>query len=400
MEYSYQARDKEGGLKTGTVQAVSEVNAFDILQEHGLIVIKIEPANTVSLVSQITFFDRVSPKDLVLFSRQMSTLINAKVPIVQALKILRLQVRSKKLQKMIDEITIKIENGESLSSSLSAYPQTFNNLYISLVKAGELSGALDDSLMYLATQLEKDYDLRSKVIGALTYPVFIVGALFVVGVLMFIYILPPLVAILQESSVELPFTTKILIGVTNTLNDFWWIMLPLLIGLVFGGRFYSRTVTGRYVIDLIKINVPIFGKLYKDIYMSRMSRNLATLIAGGIPIVRSLEAVAEIVGNQIYKDIIMESAQQVRNGKTIATALTGHKEVPPIMAQMMQIGESTGKLQEIMAKVASFYEKEVENTLSILTTLMEPLIMILLGLAVAVMVAGILLPIYNLASTA
>ncbi len=400
MEFSYQARDNAGKLKTGTVEAATEANAYEILQQHGLIVIKILPSGKVNIFERVKFFEHVSPKDLVLFSRQLSTLINAKVPIIQALTILQTQVSSKKLQSVIGEITQHIESGDSLSSAIARYPKIFSNLYINLVRSGELSGTMDEALGYLAVQLEKDYDLRSKVIGALTYPIFIVSALFIVGFLMFIYVLPPLISVLREAAVDLPFTTKILIVVTNFIQGYWWVVLVLLLGIGIAYRFYSKTASGQYMIDNIKIRTPIFGSLFQKIYMARFARNLATLVAGGIPIVKALEAVADIVGNEVYKEIILDASQQVRNGKSIASALTARQEIPPIVSQMTQIGESTGRLQEILDKLAIFYEKEVEGVLQILTTLMEPIIMMILGLAVAIMVAGILLPIYNLASAA
>ena len=400
MEFSYQARDTEGRLKTGTVEAGSEAQAFEVLQQHGLIVIKIIPVSQVSILERVKIFDRVSPKEIVLFSRQLATLINAKVPIVQALSILKLQVTSTKLQATIGEIAQHVESGESLSSALARYPKIFSNLYINLTRAGELSGTMDESLAYLANQLEKDYDLRSKVIGSLSYPIFILSALLIVGVLMFLYVLPPLVGVLQESEVELPITTKALIATTHALQNYWWVILVVLVGLVVSYRFYIQTAGGRYVLDLLKIKMPVFGGLFKKIYMARFARNLSTLVAGGIPIVKALEAVADIVGNSIYRDIILEASNQVRNGKSIASALTAHQEFPAIVAQMTEIGETTGRLQEILDKLAMFYEKEVDGVLKILTTLLEPIIMMLLGLAVAVMVAGILLPIYNLASAA
>lgn len=400
MEFLYQARDNTGRLRTGTVEAVNEANAFDILGQHDLIVIKILPSNKVNILERIKIFDRVSPKEIVLFSRQLATLINAKVPIVEALKILQTQVSSSKLKAVIGEIAQHVESGDSLSSAVARYPKIFTNLYVNLVRSGELSGTMDESLGYLADQLEKDYDLRSKVVGALTYPAFIVVALVIVGFLMFIFVLPPLISVLETSAVDLPFTTKILIGTTNFLQNFWWLIILLAVGGGIGFQFYRKTPSGQYVIDNVKIRVPIFGKLFQKIYMARFARNLATLISGGIPIVKALESVADIVGSVVYKEIIMEAAGQVRNGKSIASALTTHPEFPPIVAQMTQIGESTGRLQEILDKLAQFYEKEVEGVLKVLTTLLEPIIMMLLGLAVAVMVAGILLPIYNLASAA
>jgi type II secretory pathway component PulF len=397
MEYSYQARDAQGMLKTGIVEAVNEAEANNVLQEHKLTVIKIELSSKFDMFQNIGFLDRVSLKELVLFSRQLATLINAKVPIVQALTILKEQVGSVKLKTIIDEISEKVKSGDSLSTAMSAYPKVFSAFYINLLRAGELSGTLDESLTYLANQLEKDYELKSKVIGAMTYPAFIVSTLVIVGFLMFIYVLPPLIEVLQEAEIDLPFTTNILIGVTNFMQNYWWIILILLIGGIVGFRFYNQTQGGRYLIDYIKIKIPMFGKLFEKIYMARFSRNLSTLVAGGIPIVKALDSVADIVGNAVYRKIILDASSEVRNGKSIASALLSSSEFPPLVAQMTQIGENTGKLQEILEKLASFYEKEVEGVLKVLTTLIEPLIMILIGFAVAVMVAGILLPMYNLA---
>jgi type II secretory pathway component PulF len=400
MEFSYQARDNQGALRTGTVEAVNESGAFDILQNHGLIVIKILPVAQNDILDKIAIFNRVPMKEVVLFSRQLATLIDAKVPIVQALRILQTQVSSKHLQGIIEEVMQKVESGDSLSSALARYPAVFNNLYVNLVRSGELSGALDDSLSYLANQLEKDYELRSKIFGALTYPAFIVSALIIVGFLMFIFVLPPLVSVLQEANADLPITTKILIATTSIVQNFWWLVLAVMIGAGVGLKFYVQTFAGRYLLDYVKLKIPVFGKLFEKIYMARFARNLSTLVAGGIPIVKALDSVADIVGNQVYHDIILDASNQVRNGKSIASALLDRPEFPPIVAQMTQIGESTGKLHEILDKLAQFYEKEVEGVLKVITTLIEPMIMILIGLAVAVMVAGILLPIYNLASAA
>lgn len=400
MEFTYQARDNTGRLRTGTVEATNEANAFEILGEHGLIVIKMLPSNKVDILERVQFFSRVSPKDIVLFSRELATLINAKVPIVEALKILESQVSSRKLKTVLGEIAQKVESGDSLSSAVSRYPKIFSNLYVNLIRAGELSGTMDESLTFLANQLERDYDLRSKVLGAFAYPAFIVSALVIVGILMFIYVLPPLISVLQASSVELPFTTRILVATTNFMQKFWWIVILLIVGTIVGYRFYISTAPGRYTLDTMKIRMPLMGPLFQKIYMARFARNLSTLIAGGIPIVKSLESVADIVGNVVYKEIILDAAEQVRNGKSIASALTVRSEFPPILSQMTQIGESTGRLQEILEKLATFYEKEVEGVLKVLTTLLEPIIMLILGVAVAIMVAGILLPIYNLAGAA
>jgi type IV pilus assembly protein PilC len=400
MEFLYQARDNQGQFRTGTVEASNEASAFEIVRAHGLIVIKVVPYTALNLLERITLFDGVSAKDIVLFSRQLATLINAKVPIVQALRILETQVSSNKLKTTLGEIAVHVESGDSVSAAIARYPKIFSELYVNLLRSGELSGNLDEALTYLANQLEKDYDLRSKFIGAMTYPAFILFALFVVGFLMMLYVLPPLISVLADSNVELPITTKILIASTNFMQNYWWLVIVTIIGAIVGLYYYSRTIGGRYVIDTVKIKTPVFGKLFTKVYMARFARNLSTLIAGGIPIVQALDSVADIVGNVVYREIIIEAGTQVRNGKSIASALTLHAEFPVIVAQMTQIGETTGRLQEILGKLADFYEKEVDGVIKIIGTLIEPIIMMLLGLAVAIMVAGILLPIYNLAGAA
>jgi len=385
-------------MRTGTVEAATLGAATEILHAHGLVVIKVLPLSKSSILEQINIFNSISPKEVVLFSRQLATLIGAKVPIVMSLKILQVQVTSRRLQVIIGEISSKVESGEALSAAITGYPKLFNNMYVNLVHSGEMSGSLDEALGYLADQVEKDYDLRSKIVGAMTYPAFILFALLIVGFLMFIFVLPPMVSLLQEQNVELPFTTKILVFVTTFMQSYWWLALLVIIGAAIGVKIYIGTVPGRYLFDYLKLRMPVFKKLALDIYMSRFARNLSTLIAGGIPIVKALDSVADIVGNEVYREILFEASNEVKNGKGIAQSLADRPEFPPIVAQMVQIGESTGKLQDILDKLARFYEKEVEAILKILTTLIEPIIMMLLGLAVAVMVAGILLPIYNLAS--
>src|SRR3989344_1695079 len=400
MEFLYNARDNEGGFRTGTVEAVDEAKATEIVRAHGLIVIKIAPFTKLDMLERFRLFDSVSVKELVLFTRQLATLIDAKISIVQALRILESQVSSAKLKSTIKDIGSHVEGGESLSSAIARHPQIFSDMFVNLLRAGELSGKMDESLSYLANQIEKDYDLRSKFISAMTYPAFVVAALIVVGFLMMVYVLPPMISVLTESNVELPITTKILVVVTGFFSKYWVLVLAFLVVSIGLLIFYARTAGGRYVIDRFKIHLPIFGNLFEKIYMARFARNLATLIAGGIPIVQALDSVADIIGNVVYRDIVMKAGTQVRNGKSVASALTASPEFPVIVAQMTQIGESTGQLQEILEKLAGFYEKEVDSNLKVLTTLLEPIVMLLLGVAVATIVAGILMPIYNLASAA
>ncbi|OGE78941.1 MAG: hypothetical protein A2751_00155 [Candidatus Doudnabacteria bacterium RIFCSPHIGHO2_01_FULL_46_14] len=398
--FSYKAKDAQGSVKTGSVEAASVVKAAEALHGAGLTVLSLgaERRASVNLEKYLTFLNRVSKKEVVIFSRQLATLINAKVPIIQAFEILLSQLSNRTLKKAIAEMMAEVEGGKSLSEAVSAFPNIFSNLYVNLVKAGELSGTLDEALIYLANQQEKDYELTSKVRGAMTYPIFIVSAIFIVGGLMFWFVLPQMIGVLKEANVELPITTKILIFLTEALQKYWYLVLILGLGSIFGSQIYIRTLGGRVIWDHIKLKIPIFGKLLRNIYMNRLSRNLSTLVAGGIPIVHALRTVAEIVGNSVYKQIIQEAAIEVETGKSIAIVFAERQEMPAIVTQMIRVGEQTGTLHEILGKLADFYDREVAATLGTLTTLLEPIIMMLLGLAVAVMVAGILLPIYNLAS--
>jgi len=268
-----------------------------------------------------------------------------------------------------------------------------------LVMSGEVSGTLHKSLVYLADQLEKDYELKGKVKSAMTYPMFVLSALLVIGMLMFKFVLPNLTSVLEEQGGTLPTVSVWLIDFTAFFNQFWWIFIVGLAGLILGSRYYISTVGGRRNWDILKLHFPIIGDIFQKIYLARFSRNLSTLIIGGIPIIKALEIVAEIINNTIYHEILIKAVEQIRAGKSISEGLTGHPEFPGIVTQMVRVGEQTAQLDDIMGKLANFYEKEVDNKVSTLTTLLEPIIMIILGVGVGILVAGVLMPIYNLAST-
>ncbi len=400
MQFEYQAKDQNGHPHSGIVVAETQAKAESLLSDNNLTILSLTVVEESILAKLFPFGKTVPPKEMVLFSRQMATLIGAKVPLLQALRILVDQVNNKRLKTVIKEIIQSIESGNSLSLSIAAYPEIFGNVYVSVVHSGELSGSLENSLNYLADQLEKDYDLTSKVKSAMTYPIFILVALVVIGSLMFLFILPKLTDVLTEQGGNLPAITVALIAFTKFFQHYWWTLFILAIGAFFGLRYFINTVTGRYYFDRLKISAPVIGPIFQRIYLARFSRNLSTLILGGIPIIKAIEVVAELVNNVIYRDIILEAAEKLSTGKSISEALANHKEIPPIVTQMIEVGEKSATLAPILQKMASFYEKEVDATISVLTTLMEPVIMIVLGLAVGILVAGILMPIYNLASSA
>ncbi len=400
MKFQYKAKDQQGSIQTGVVLAMDQDKAEKLLTENGLIIISLA-GEEASIFERLNPFGKtVKNKDLVLFSRQLATLISARVPIIQSLRILQDQVSGKYLLAVIGDLISSVENGDSLSNSMAKHGEVFNNVYVSMIRSGEVSGSLDKSFLYLADQLEKDYELRGKVKSALTYPIFVLVALVVIGLLMFKFVLPNLTSVLEEQGGTLPVISVWLIAFTKFFNQFWWLVLLLFAGLILGARYYVTTTGGRYNWDRLKIHFPIIGDIFMKIYLARFSRNLSTLVLGGIPIIKALQIVGEIINNVIYRDIIIETVTKIQAGKSISEGLAGHSEFPSIVTQMVSVGEQTAQLDDIMAKLASFYEKEVDSKVATLTTLLEPIIMIILGLGVGVLVAGILMPIYNLASTA
>lgn len=401
MKILYRAKNKQGEIKTGIVVAADQLRAEQLLSENDLTIISLEEKKESFLEDYKIFGRSVSNADLVLFSRQLATLISARVPIIQALRILEDQITDDYLLSITRELIASVENGESLSLALSKYPNVFGTVFVSLVRAGEVSGSLDKSLTYLAEQLEKDYALKSKVRSALTYPVFVVGALFVVGILMFKFVLPKLTAVLEEQGGDLPTISLYLISFTKFFDKNWWAVLLVAATLILLIRAYLGTKTGRYQWDRFKVRLPLVGEIFRKIYLARFSRNLSTLIIGGIPIIKALEIVSDILNNVVYRDIVLDASRQIANGRSISEGLSSHVfEFPPIVTQTVRVGEQSAQLDDILTKLAGFYEREVDAKITTLTTLIEPIIMIILGIGVGLLVAGVLLPIYNLASTA
>ena len=397
--FNYKGKNKEGSVVTGTVEADNESRAVEVLESHGLTPISFAKASGInSIEGFLATFSRVSPKDLVVFFRQLATLINAQIRIVTALRILVKQVSSQKFRNIIESLASEVEGGASLSDGLSHYPQLFPELYTSLVRAGEASGSLDKALVYLAEQVEKDYDLRSKIRGAMIYPAFIVGLIFVVGGLMMGFVIPQMTAVLLEAGAELPIMTKIIIGASNIVQSYWYIIILGSIALFFGARYYLKKAEGRYLFDQTLLKIPGIKTFLEKVYMYRFSHHASNLIAGGISINKALVLIADVIGNMVYRDIFLQSASEIQTGKSLSEVLQGYPQIPSLVFQMVAVGEETGDIHGLLGKLATFYDKEVEAGIAKLTVLIEPIIMVILGLAVGIMVAGILLPMYNLAS--
>ncbi|MBI2454372.1 MAG: type II secretion system F family protein, partial [Parcubacteria group bacterium] len=356
MKFNYQARTTGGGIQTGTVEAQNRDAAIETLHRYGLVILEVaeEKKSFVSgLSGELAFFNRVKNQDLVIFSRQLAVLFDAQVPLVQALRTMADQ-SPPALKKIVMEMASDVDAGTAFSQSLEKFPKVFSYFYVSVVRAGEASGRLQEVLNYLADHEERSYDLNKKVKGALTYPIFIVSALAVVGAVMMIFVVPQLTAVLEESGQELPALTQLIIAISDFLRGYWWLTILIVAGLIGGAWYGLQTKTGQDYWDSVKLKLPIFGNIFKKIYLARFSENLSTLIKGGIPIIQSLTITADVVGNKVYKDIVLKAREEVRRGNTMNSVFSTEKSVPPMVAQMIMIGEQTGKLDLLLSKIAIF----------------------------------------------
>lgn len=395
--YDYQARDKEGNLKAGTVTAISESAASDLLREKELIPISIISQEQVPVFQKsLAILRPVSTRDMVVFSRQLSTMINAKLPILTSLRTVAKQTTNTRFRDIIEEIANDVEGGSSLSEALVKKPKVFSSLYVNMVQSGETTGRIDEALSYLANQLEKDYDLTKEIQGALFYPAIVFVALIVVGVLMFIFVLPAFVDIFNDVEVKLPLATRIIIWITEFINRYWWVVLLIFAVFLWVSISYRRTPEGKYYTDNLIFKIPVFGKLFQNIYLTRFSRNLGTLIAGEIAVVKALQITGETIGNKVYEGIIAQVAKDVEKGENIADSLSKHELIPPMVSQMIKVGEKSGQLDDVLQNIARFYGREVDHMVNNLTTLLGPVVIVVLGIGVAIMVAAILMPIYSL----
>lgn len=399
MLFYYRCTDKEGKPLEGEVEAASKKDAISILADKGLIILTLETQKKRDLLNiDISFLNRVTVKDLVVFSRQLAVMSSATLPIVQTLRILSAQTENVRLQKIIKTIADDVDGGDKLSNAMERHRKVFSPFFIAMVRSGETSGSLDKVLNYLADEQEKDYELMSKIKGAMIYPAFILAALTGVGIIMMVFVVPKITAILQETGGELPFATKMLIAISHFLVSWWWALILFFAVLVVILRLALRQTQTRQVWDYLKLKLPIFGPLFQRIHLVRFTRSMATLVDGGVPITTSLEIVSDVVGNAYYKKLLEDSALEVKDGNPIAALFLASKEVPPMISHMLSVGEKTGRINEVLSKMTNFYSREVESMVANLISLIEPMIMVVMGVGVGIMVAAVIMPMYNMSS--
>ncbi|MDD5749645.1 MAG: type II secretion system F family protein [Patescibacteria group bacterium] len=395
--YKYRARTSEGKISSGVVEAVGENEAAELLAERGLRIVSLTETRKKSRQGFNINIGSVTAKDLVIFSRQLSVMISATVPIVQSLRILSQQTTNPIFVAKIVEMADDVEGGMRLSDSMAKHKKVFSNFYVAMLKSGETSGKLDEILQYLADQMEKDYDLVSRVKSAMIYPAFIIFGMIAVGFLMMVFVVPQMTQMLEETGAELPFLTRLLINISGFMADYWYFILFGLAAFIVIFRFLVSSKAGKITWDAFKIEMPIFGSLFKKIYIVRFTRSLSTLIRGGVPIASALTISAEVVDNHAYEKLILDTVDEVEGGNSIASLFVKSPLMPKMLSQMMVIGERTGKLDAVLEKLSSFYSREIDNLVAGLTSLIEPMILIIMGVGVGGMVAAIMLPMFKIA---
>lgn len=402
LTYQYTARDAATGRHVkAEVQADSEQSAAKLIREEGLTPVEISLSK-----SGVSFFGkhgrRVKSRDKVLFSRQLSTLINAGLPLVQALRSVSAQTTSKPLKVVINSIISDVEAGSTLANAMAKYPDVFNRVYISLIAAGETSGTLDQALERLANQQEKDADIVSKVRGAMIYPIIVLVVMIAVVIYMLVKVLPQVQVLYNEvgSGAALPLPTRILLAMSGFLTHFWWLALIMLaIIVVFTSR-WARTVGGKTLIDKLKMRAWPIGGLFMKMYMARFARTGTTLIASGVPLIQVLEITGQAVDNVHVEASLKAATEKVKVGKSLGDSLQGDPNFLELVPNMLKIGEQSGSMEQMLSKAADYYEKELDTEIKNIQTIIEPVMMILMGVMALTIVAAVLLPIYNLASQA
>lgn len=401
MIFKYKALKPTGEQMEGVIEAFSEDSAINQLQKRDFTILEIhsdEKKDLGILNLSLSMFNRVSNKDIVILSRQMATLFSAQVSALRIFRLIGSQVDNPTLKKYLFLISEDLQGGSSISNALSKYPDAFSDFYVNMVRSGEESGKLDEIFNYLADYLDRTYAVTSKAKNALIYPAFVVTTFIGVMVLMFTVIIPKIALMITDSGQEIPFYTKVVLGISNLLLNYGIFLAIAVIIAGFALWKYSKTELGAMALDRMSLNLPYIGTLYRKLYLSRIADNMNTMITSGIPMLRALEITSNVVGNRVYKAIIENTSQRVKEGMSLSSAFGQYKEIPDIMTQMIKVGEETGELGSILKSMATFYQREMVNAIDTLVSLIEPVMIVALGAGVGVLLAAVLMPIYNIAS--
>jgi len=401
MLFKYKAIDQHNASREGTVEATNVDAAIATVQKRGYTVISIDPIEekTAFYNVEINWLQHISNKDIVILSRQIATLFEAQVSALRVFRLLAAESENPQLRLVLTRIGDDLQAGSSISRSLASHPDIFSSFYVSMVRSGEETGSLEKSFMYLADYLDRSYQVATKARNAMIYPTFVIGTFVIVMGLMFTMVIPRISQILIESGQELPIYTKIVLAISYFFSNYIaFIIVAVVIGGFFTWRF-SRTDVGRRAFDELKITLPYIGTLNRKLYLTRICDNLSTMLGSGISMVQAIEVTADVVDNEVYKEIFNYTLLEIKGGRSFADTIAEYPEIPGVLAQMAKVGEETGNLPEILTTLARFYQREVDNAVDTLIGLIEPVMIVMLGLGVGVLLASVLMPIYNLTSS-
>lgn len=395
--FQYRVRDGQGNASSGVLDALDEKQAATILRSKGLLVTALYEADQLNLDALLGRFSKPKADEITNFTRQMATMIGSGLPLVEALRILRNQ-SGPALKPVIEKILTEVEGGSTLADAVEGSGGGFSSVYVAMIRAGESAGVLDQVMGKLADALDKQREFRSKTKGALVYPVIIFIAMIVIATIMMIFVVPKLTAMYKDFGAELPGPTKVLIGTSDFMIKYWYLFFGVIGIAFFFISNWSKTEVGGLVVEQMTFKIPIWGKLRKDVILTEFARTISVLLGAGIPILDALNIVANTLGSRVYSAAIRQAAVYVEKGVSLAEAITRLEMFPPILSQMISVGEETGKLDSVLAKLATFYESESEIKIKALTSAIEPLIMIIMGVGVGFLVIAVIMPIYNLTS--
>jgi len=396
MKFNYQARTRTGEIQSGIVTASSKENAFNALKRHGLYVTALEEEDIPIYAKKLRIFERITEKDIMLFSRQLSIMFKSEVPLIEIFQTIAQQTKNHNFKEKILKISEEVEGGMSLSKAFSLYPKVFSPFYVNMVKSGEASGKLTDVFLYLANYLDKEYTFHGKIRGAMIYPAFIMVVFFAVISLIVIFVIPQLAEFLEESEQELPWITKFVIAVSEFLRAKGWILILIFVGLLVIAYRLVITKKGKKFYNQNVLKLPLTGSFLKKLYLARFALNLSTLISGGLPIVQALNITGEVVGNDVYKDLIFKTKDEVKRGEKISTVLRRYPHlITPLFYQMVVIGEKTGTLDKSLLNVVEFYQEDIDRSTDNMVKLMEPILIVFLGIIVGGLMIAVLMPIYS-----
>ncbi len=399
MKYTYQARTKEGKVETGTVEASSKDAAAVLLQKYNIYVTFLKEIKSPFTI-KVKFLEKASKKDLAIFSRQMAVMLESRVPVIQSLTSLAVQIRKETFREKILKISQMVEEGNPLSEAFSKYPETFSIFYVNLIKSGEASGKISGAFYYLSDHLERESDIESQLKSAMVYPIFVLSVLFVVLLIVMIGVMPKLIDLLKETTSKPPPFTLLMISFYDFLRGYGWILLIAFLALVGFLIYYFRTREGKKKFDEISLKIPFLGAILQKVFLIRFSENVSTLVSAGLSINKALQITRDTVTNHIYKGIISEVEKDVSEGEKISSVLIKHPEhVPIFVVQMIKVGEETGKLDKTLMEIVNFYQKEVKRAVDTFTALLEPVLIVFLGIVVALLAVSVLSPLYGALGT-